>query len=366
MAPGAVISIPDIKSSGLLDEYVFSDGVGTISLSMLERIWEATNADADLVKPVVYQVRMGGSKGVLSLDTTLQGSRICLRPSMTKFPARNTTLELANKGRVLPFYLNRQMIVILETLGLPPEHLIKLQDAEVGLLEKASKHFDEALWLIEHYGLGLASKLPTILKTLRKAGKNDVFEIPFFSQLNSLALAHALKQIKYKSRVAVDESWTLMGVMDEFNYLKEGELYVCLKDGNNESTRFLTGDTIVTRSPSLHCGDIQKVSAIGVVDSLHPLASLYNCLVFSSQGRRPVPNMLGGGDLDGDLFKTRFCFHRNGKNLTHIPLFHHKISDENVQWMTSPTSFSTLSSTTALDRSAVCMQCSPTNPKLVL
>jgi hypothetical protein len=59
----------------------------------------------------------------------------------------------------------------------------------------------------------------------------------------------------------------------------------------------------VTRMPALHCGDIQKLRAVGRAEN-SPLAALYNCIVFSSKGTRPIPNMLSGGDLDGDLFQV--------------------------------------------------------------
>lgn len=293
-----VSHMPDIKR-GL---HIFSDGVGTISQSMLNRIWKATSTDDDQLKPVVYQIRLGGSKGVVSLDRTLSGNTVCLRPSMTKFPALNTHLELANKGRTLPFFLNRQIIGILETLGLPRQNFITLLDHEVERLETASRDFDEALRLYQNYGLGQASRLPKILTTLCKEGAIGIFDMPFFQQLNSLALSHALKQIKHKSRIAVENSWVLMGVMDEFGILGADEIYVCLKGERDGSTTVLKGDTLVTHMPALHCGDVQKARAIGLVNASNHLSALYNCIVFSSKGERPLPNMLAGGDLDGDLF----------------------------------------------------------------
>ena len=296
--PGETREIEDV----IRDPYIFSDGVGTISQTTIERIWKATEINDKEPKPVVYQIRIGGSKGVLSLDKTLEGSQICLRPSMKKFEARNTKLEIANKGRKLPFFLNRQMIVILETLGLPSENFLSLQKKEIARLQIASHDFDEASRLCQQYGLGRAARLQKILHTLESECVNPIFEMPFFRKLNSLALSFALKQIKYKSRVAVDRSWKLIGVMDEFKYLREGQIYVCLKDDETGAVECLYGHTLVTRSPSLHCGDIQNVHAIGSVDSTHPLSSLYNCIVFSSEGARPLSNQLSGGDLDGDLF----------------------------------------------------------------
>lgn len=194
------------------------------------------------------------------------------------------------------------MIVILETLGLESEKLITLQEQEVARLQIASHDFDEASRLCRQYGLGQAVGLQRILNTLKSEGIEAIFDMPFFRKLNATALSYALKQIKYKSRVAVERSWKLIGVMDEFKYLKPDEVYVCLKDDEAGKIEYLEGDVLVTRSPALHCGDIQKVYAIGSLDSNHPLSALYNCIVFSSQGSRPIPNQLSGGDLDGDLY----------------------------------------------------------------
>jgi hypothetical protein len=93
-----------------------------------------------------------------------------------------------------------------------------------------------------------------------------------------------------------------MGVMDEFGYLEEGQVYICLKNDAEGMEEFVKGDTLVTRSPGMHCGDIQKAYVIGRVPETHASSSLNNCIVFSSKGKRPIPNQLSGGDLDGDLY----------------------------------------------------------------
>lgn len=290
--------IDDIKTG----DFIFSDGVGTISESMMRRIWSRTGVEDDTVKPVVYQIRLGGSKGVVSLDKTLKEDLICLRPSMTKFEAKNTHLELANKGRPLPFFLNKQLIVILETLGVQKGDLFGILKTELEHLKKASTHFDEAVGLCQRYGLGHASSIQAIFETLRLEEIGKVLQIPFFRRIISLVIAHALKQIKYKSRINVGASWKLIGIMDEFDHLEEGQVYVCVRDDRTGSVQYLEGKTLVTRSPALHCGDVRIVHAIGQVDPCHPLAALHNCIVFAPKGQRPIPDMISGGDLDGDLF----------------------------------------------------------------
>lgn len=63
----------------------------------------------------------------------------------------------------------------------------------------------------------------------------------------------------------------------------------------------ITGNVVITRSPALHPGDVQCVTAVDVpIDS--PLRALHNVVVFSSHGLRDLPSQLSGGDLDGDLY----------------------------------------------------------------
>jgi len=294
-----VSTIAEVSRGG----YEFSDGVGTMSQGMLDQIWKSTNVDPDSVKSVVYQIRVGGSKGVLSLDSTLPGKQICLRPSMTKFGADNAELEIASRAKPLPLFLHRQLVVLLETLGVPDDNFMRILTGELARLSEVPSNPNLALQLAAQYGLGQVSGLPTIFKHLEdQYDMQDIFEIPFFHELRSLALSHALGQIKYRTRIVLEDSWKLMGVMDEFDYLEEREIYVCVKDERDGTVTHLKGKTLVTRSPTLHCGDIQFVYAVGTIPSDHPLASLYNCIVFSSKGSRPIANMLSGGDLDGDLF----------------------------------------------------------------
>jgi RNA-dependent RNA polymerase len=65
--------------------------------------------------------------------------------------------------------------------------------------------------------------------------------------------------------------------------------------------RYLEGRILVTRSPVIHPGDAQVLWGIGAPPPDSPFTGegnhLPNCVVFASRGRRPAPNMLGGGDL---------------------------------------------------------------------
>ena len=115
----------------------------------------------------------------------------------------------------------------------------------------------------------------------------------------------ALRDLKYRARIPVKKGMHLFGIMDEFNQLKAGEVYVATrtKDSEGRDNNFvLVQDRVaITRAPALHPGDIQLVRAVDVPND-SPLKSLYNCIVFSQRGERDLPSQLGGGDLDGDKF----------------------------------------------------------------
>ncbi|KAG8945820.1 hypothetical protein FRC04_012267 [Tulasnella sp. 424] len=67
---------------------------------------------------------------------------------------------------------------------------------------------------------------------------------------------------------------------------------------------FLEGPILICRSPTVHPGDVQLVTAVGKpeVGSPYDIENLPNTVVFSVKGQRPLPSCLGGGDLDGDVY----------------------------------------------------------------
>lgn len=91
----------------------------------------------------------------------------------------------------------------------------------------------------------------------------------------------------------------MQGIMDETEFLKEGQIYCSVK--NEKTGLILTGRVVITRCPALHPGDVQYVDAIDVPQD-SPLRAVHNCVVFSSKGKRYLPSQLSGGDLDGDLY----------------------------------------------------------------
>jgi RNA-dependent RNA polymerase len=90
----------------------FTDGVGTISPELAEEVWTMLCASRRTktrrVPPSAYQIRIGGHKGVVVRDHTLSGRKIRLRPSMKKFDADSTILEISMSfERPMTTHLNR-------------------------------------------------------------------------------------------------------------------------------------------------------------------------------------------------------------------------------------------------------------------
>ena len=93
-----------------------------------------------------------------------------------------------------------------------------------------------------------------------------------------------------------------LGIVDTSGILKEGEVF--FQFSNSLNPKSSTGKTIkvgavgVTKSPIYHAGDIRFLTAVDVPELNH----LVDVLVFPSQGLRPHPDEIGGGDLDGDIY----------------------------------------------------------------
>lgn len=299
--------VDDIKSN--CGKYEFSDGVGRISPDMVALLNKAGKKSTRSSKKAasVFQIRLDGAKGVLALDTRMMGRRIDLRPSMVKFQSSDSEMDLAVAKpctEALPFYLNGPLISLLESLGVPYRSFLHLQEQALHRIEAAAKDSRAAGNLLCDYGLGSSTRTTSTLASLeREFGIDALREIPFFRDVVQTAVSHSLRVTKYKARIRVPGAHTLMGIMDETGALAESEVYACLQDASGQRTA-LSGSCLVLRSPAMHPGDVQLATAIGEVSSTSPLHALTNCLVFSQRGARPLPSMLAGGDLDGDLYNV--------------------------------------------------------------
>lgn len=93
-----------------------TDGVGTISPTLADMIWEEKckamgNRGENRVKPSAYQFRFLGYKGVVVIDSRLEGIKMRLRKSQHKFPVHNVKQAEFEIARTFdypnPVHLNR-------------------------------------------------------------------------------------------------------------------------------------------------------------------------------------------------------------------------------------------------------------------
>ncbi|KAE8408721.1 RNA dependent RNA polymerase-domain-containing protein [Aspergillus pseudonomiae] len=294
-----VSTIPDLTSPD--DSRVFSDGVGAISKEVVASIW----ADIPLKRgnPTCFQIRLGGAKGMLAADTRLPSAVIQIRPSMIKFDSEDMqNLEICNMAsRPYPMVLNRQVIKILEDMGAPQDWFFQMQNEELTRLQSITVSTDKTARFLKDKGVGECIGLYRLYRQCywtRLNYKND----GFLRAIVEAVVLRELRLLKHKARIPVEKGMTLYGVIDETAFLQEGEVYVTFDRMEGQyAAPPGPGHVLVTRSPALHCGDIQRAQNVLPPED-HHLRYHRNCIVFSQKGSRDLPSKLSGGDLDGDLY----------------------------------------------------------------
>ena len=214
-----IFNLPDIETTYLGQKYCFTDGVGTMSPDLAKDIWmhlKRTKRRTRSLKdyPKAYQVRFGGSKGMLSVNYKLQGHSLCLRDSMTKFDAPNsTTIEIARAfDRPTPYFLNRPLIMLMEGLGVPFDIIRHFQDSAVRHACDATASIAQAADLLETHGLGASYRLPSVLNSLRKLGIHSLNQDAFYSRMMEYGINHILRLLKHHARIPIPGAWTLVAL----------------------------------------------------------------------------------------------------------------------------------------------------------
>lgn len=292
-----VKQLPEVENN----EFTFSDGVGTFSPQMWSLIRDHSKI-SQYPHPTLYQIRFLGAKGMISLDSRLEGYQLCLRPSMIKYEGgESSEIEICGSAlRPLPMRLNRQHIKILEDLEVAGDVFERLQQEAVQKLRAGTVSSQSATAFLQSKPVSGVSQLPWLLTKLNDLGI-DATEDAFILEILSALIQIDLRELKYRSRIPVKNAVTLYGIMDETKFLDEGQIYCTYSAGPKKNV--VDGRVAVTRSPALHPGDVQLVQAVPVpIDS--PLAEIHNCVVFSARGCRDLPSQLSGGDLDGDLYNV--------------------------------------------------------------
>ena len=274
-----VVEMPDVERNS----HVFSDGVGTISPGAAEAVYKIIPESKGF--PTCFQIRWAGAKGMLSLDPRLEGNKICIRPSMSKFESEDTNqLEICDMAsKPIPMVLNRQLIKILEDMGGPASWFMDLEARELQRLRGITASVYNTATFLRTERVCEGIQLHKFLRQTDMMGI-DYRRDSFLRGAIEAVLLRELRLLKHKARIPVRKGMTLFGVMDETGYLKEGQVYVAYDTMEGRHCEPPgAGRVIVTRSPALHPGDVQTAWNAIPPDG-HPLLQLRNCLAFSRWG----------------------------------------------------------------------------------
>jgi len=280
--------IPDIKSPA---NKVMTDGCSPISTELARVIWRANQRTkkhpARGTPPSAFQFRLGGGKGMVVQDPTLEGRVVCLRPSQVKFEApENRTFDIQSTSlRPKAMFLNRPLIVLLEHLGASKDRIIELQDCSIDEAQSIRQSFSDASKVLQQHGLGMSFHLPSLLRNMSKVLNLKMYnETDSDSLYNDLIVStlhcaetHMLRELKYRAHIRVPGSFTLLGVSDEWDCLEEGEIFATVHDEKTKVYKEITGTIAITRSPQIHPGDVRSVTAVRRRELKH----LTNVVVFS-------------------------------------------------------------------------------------
>ena len=250
-----------------------------------------------------FQFRLGGCKGVLAVDPNVPGLEICLRPgSQKKFWSNHNKLEIIRCSQFASASLNRQLIQVMSNLGVSDDFFRQRLETILSDYMEAISNPAKALELLtKHID---PNQMTLAIANLVRAGLQDSQE-PFVMSLMHLWRAWTIKYLKEKAKIIIDDGAFLLGVVDETAKLrgyyidKPDELPQIFCQVSHPVTglkKVITGRCVVTRNPSLHPGDVRIVEAVDIPELHH----LVDVVAFPQTGDRDVPNMLSGGDLDGD------------------------------------------------------------------
>jgi RNA-dependent RNA polymerase len=293
----------------------FSDGVGLISKFLGQMIMSEFNIQTpDGQPPSVYQFRLGGCKGILTMWPQARNREVYIRKSQYKFSAVHNGLEVIRHSQFAMASLNRQLILVLSALGVPDGVFIDKLHVMLESLDRAMTDGAQAISLLQKYVD--PNEMTLLLAKMIQDGFQNSNE-PFIASLLELWRAWQIKYLKEKAKIAIEKGACLLGCVDETNTLKgyfKGEplpadatyeeklerlpeIFVQVaradQDGKYE---VMEGPCVVGRNPSLHPGDLRVVKAVNA-PALHHLRDV---VVFAQNGDRDVPSMCSGGDLDGD------------------------------------------------------------------
>ena len=314
---GARVTIRELEDVTSADgKFNFTDGVGIISKFLAQvAASEIGISTPSGEPPSAMQFRLGGCKGVLVVWPLASKRELHIRKSQHKFDADHEGLEIIRWSQFSAAHLNRQLITILTTLGVPNEVFLDKLDDQLFELSEAMENPQIAVRMLQReidpnqMTLEIAEMVDNNFQMARE---------PFMMSLLRLWRAYSTKYLKEKAKLAIEDGAILLGCVDESGKLKGHQdrlqrkigqeydvdslpqIFLQLSTGlkGDGQLKIVKGVVALARNPSLHPGDIRIVHAVDVPELRH----LRDVVVLPKTGDRDLAGMCSGGDLDGDDF----------------------------------------------------------------
>ncbi|KAL7542670.1 hypothetical protein ACHAXR_011976, partial [Thalassiosira sp. AJA248-18] len=289
-------NLPDITSYG---GHEHSDGVDLIRKEVLESVLKQVPFGPKYKKDIsAIQIRYGGAKGVLVAwdfdklkDRRCGGYDVCLRPSMVKFVAPYDTLEVVTLAKNIPYYLNRNVILLGSYHGISDGNFREMQAHHLSSLNKMLVDASFAQSFLPQLGgpdNGLTSTLCHMLNASLKPDTD-----PFlYSSLHAIR-SHHLMNLRKKARIHIEKGVVLIGGIDESGLLPENCIFLQVPRQRKVGSSQEDDDYEVVEGR-----DMRMLTAINIPE----LRDKKNVVLFSQHGDRPEADKMSGSDLDGDQF----------------------------------------------------------------
>lgn len=149
-----------------------SDGTGLIRRDVLKKVLEKVPSVTACDEVSIIQIRFGGAKGTLTAwdnISSLHKYDVCLRQSMVKFPAPYNNLEIIKVGKHIPYYLNRQMIMLLSVHNVPSATFLEMQSVMLNELDNMMIDRNRAFHNLLHLS-GISSETKSQLLHMLECG----------------------------------------------------------------------------------------------------------------------------------------------------------------------------------------------------
>jgi RNA dependent RNA polymerase len=237
-----------------------SDGIGIMSRHARDQIVShlpippANTSDVSII-----QIRLAGAKGVLLLDTVDrcfdEDADILLRTeSMVKFDAPYGRIGVCAIGKHAPYFLNRNVILLLRQHGVPKQIILQMQEC---MLEDLNELLRDRAKAIKRLGLlGCDATIKATLDDMLLSGMSPDRD-PFILSCMQAFRVHHFNSLRKKARIFVEKGAVLIGGIDETALLPEGCVFLQVrKDRSDEDSpcSVIVGPVLVAKHPCNHDG----------------------------------------------------------------------------------------------------------------